>query len=82
MAEAEITLKECRNHTWFDRHILGWAWWWNAYIRDGLASTNQAGFARTREKAQAKAEAAARELAVKKVSPFERYSYDPEASDG
>lgn len=70
---AEITLKECTDHSWIERRVLGWQWWWTTTVR---FSSTQAGFARTREKAQAKAEAAARRLTANENAPYERYSYE------
>lgn len=70
--KAEITVRECRDHGWFDRHIMGWAWWWTAYIPYG---SSRQGFARSRAKAMAKAEAAAREMAWQESAPYERYRH-------
>ncbi|MFJ2477083.1 hypothetical protein ACIOWI_29610 [Streptomyces sp. NPDC087659] len=71
-SKAEISVRECRDHGWFDRRILGWAWWWSANIPYGDSRT---GFARTRAKAKAKAEAAVRTMAWQDNAPYERYRY-------
>lgn len=71
-AKALISVRECADHGWFDRRVMGWAWWWQTSI---LFSSQASGFARTKEKARAKAEAAARDLALKD-KPFERYTYE------
>ncbi|MGP4085460.1 hypothetical protein [Streptomyces sp. KR55] len=76
--KAEITIKGCTDHGWFERRIFGWAWWWQAYIPFG---SQRSGFARTKEKARAKAEAAARDLAAKENAPYERYKYEVTDAD-
>ncbi|MFJ4828424.1 hypothetical protein ACIP79_00560 [Streptomyces sp. NPDC088747] len=75
---AEITLKECTDYNWFERRILGWHWWWSAYIPYGDSC---AGFARTRDKARARAEKAARRLAWLESTPYERYQYEVKPGD-
>ncbi|MFD4343441.1 hypothetical protein ACFWQ6_00925 [Streptomyces coelicoflavus] len=74
MAEvkAEIIVVDCPDHNWFDRRVLGWAWWWHAYLPSGSSS----GFARTPQKATAKAEAAARRLAGRAAAASLRYKYE------
>lgn len=71
MTDAEITLRECTNDSRLERLLFG-TWWWHATVGNGSRS----GFARSREKAQAKAEAAARKLATEEHAPFERYQYE------
>lgn len=81
MADAEITLKDCGEDSWIERKILGCAWWWCAEIA-GTGSRH--GWARSREQGQAKAEAAARELATltpKKHGPYETYRYEVKPDD-
>lgn len=69
---ADITLKECTEDHSFERWLFG-AWWWQATI--GLTAS-RSGFARTREKAQAKAEKAARKLAAVRRTEYEKYRYE------
>lgn len=51
--------------------LLRWRWWWQVYIPDhGIRS----GFASTRDRAQAKAEKAARRLAATRASAADEYT--------
>lgn len=75
--KVEIRFHQCHDLSWFNRHVRGWAWWWDTSIP--YVGARQ-GFARTREKARAKAEAAARKLTGKGNVPYERYTY--EVTDG
>lgn len=71
--EAEITIKECADYNVVERRILGWAWFWMAFVPGhGM----KAGFARTQPKAYARAEAAARKLAAAPSTPVETYTID------
>ncbi|GHA01160.1 hypothetical protein ACFOOM_12365 [Streptomyces echinoruber] len=75
--KAEIMIRECADHSWFDRCVMGEAWWWQAYIPH---RGQRSGFARTKEKARVKAEAPARDLAGAE-RPFERYTYEVTDAD-
>ncbi|MFC7906440.1 hypothetical protein [Streptomyces nigra] len=71
--QAKITVKECADHNVVERKILGWAWFWQAFVPGhGL----EAGFTRTRAKARARAEAAARKLAAGPRERSETYTID------
>ena len=69
--KAKITIRECTDHGLVERVICG-RWWWMTYVPDHGIRT---GFARTGQRAQAKAEKAARELAAKPAENTTEYTY-------
>lgn len=75
--QANITITECTTHNAFDRNVLGWRWWWQAHVWGrGLCS----GFARTEEKARARAEKAAQKLAGGRREFPQRYTVEVDPS--
>ncbi|MEU7403826.1 hypothetical protein [Streptomyces sp. NPDC044948] len=70
--EAQIIVVDCYDYNWFERRVLGWEWWWHVYTPNGSRS----GFARTPEKAIAKAEAAARKVVARETAATLRYTYE------